>query len=53
MLLPCLLDRIDEYFSIICGLLPIEGVFGDLLDLALGLQDLLCCGSFTLVGTHG
>jgi hypothetical protein len=53
MLLPCLLDRVDEYFSIICGLLPIEGVFGDLLDLALGLQDLLGCGSFTLVGAHG
>jgi len=53
MLLPCLLYRIDEYFSIICGFLPIEGVFGDLLDLALRLQDLLGCGGFTLVGTHG
>ena len=53
MLLPGLLDRVDEDLSIVCRLLPIEGLFGDLLDLALRLQDMLGCGRFTLVCTHG
>ena len=53
MLLPGLLDRFDEDFSIVRGFLPEERVFCDLFDLALRLQDVLGCGSFTLVGTHG
>ena len=53
MLLPGLLDRVDEDFSIFRGLLPEESVFSDLLDLALRLQDVLGCSGFTLVGTHG
>ncbi len=53
MLLSGLLYRFDKDLSIVCGLLAVEGLFGDLLDLALRLQDVLCCGSFALVSTHG
>ena len=52
MLLPGLLDRFDEDFGIFRGVLPIKGVFRDLLYLALRLQDVLGCYSFSLVGTH-